>query len=76
MEDLPGSDPVLPAFLGDDPQQLVNMLKRYAILLGELQGRALPHTQRFVALRKRLARIFPPSAITPQLGCSNNICKF
>lgn len=59
MEDLPGPDPVLAAFLGDDPQQLANTLKRYAILLGEMNGRTAPHTQRFVALRQGLGTYFP-----------------
>jgi hypothetical protein len=59
MEDLPGPDPVMAAFWGDDPQQLAHMLKRYAILLGEMNGRAVPHTQRFIELRQGFGPIWP-----------------
>lgn len=59
MEDLPGPDPVMEAFWGDDPQQLAHMLKRYAILLGELSGRAAPHTQRLLELRQGLGPTWP-----------------
>jgi hypothetical protein len=59
MEDLPGPDPVMAAFWGDDPQQLADMLKRYAILLGELSGRAAPHTQRLLELRQGFGPIWP-----------------
>jgi hypothetical protein len=56
------------------------MLKRYAILLGEMNGQAVPHTQRFVALRQGLGTYFPaernhsPSWVLQQyLGILNHL---
>ena len=59
MEDLPGPDPLISAFWGDDPQQLAHRLKRYAILLGELHGRAALHAQHFIELREGFGPIWP-----------------